>query len=407
MDRKQFLETLAGGALLAAAGGAHGKHAPRKAASKGPLAITMWDFSWLERRWPGAGYEDWDLALDGLVERGYNAVRIDAYPHLVAKDPHKQWTLLPQWNTQDWGSPDINRVTVLPALTEFIGKCHRRGIRVGLSSWYREDADNTRLSIDSPERMADNWNVTLGHIERAGLLDAIVYVDLCNEWPLRLWAPWFKAGEGGEGGENWATPASLAYMQRAIVGVRAAYPALPTLFSFFNARVEDYVDHQPDFDLYEHHIWMAQQNDGEYYKQVGYDYERFDPKGYTALGQKAKAAYMARPDYWRGLLIDKIKRTAAVSRQLNKPLITTECWALVDYKDWPLLEWDWIKELTALGVATASRSGQWLGIATSNFCGPQFKGMWNDVRWHQAQTTLIKQGPVAPGLKQGRLWQRL
>ena len=25
-----------------------------------PRAITMWDFSWLDRRWPGAGYEDWD-----------------------------------------------------------------------------------------------------------------------------------------------------------------------------------------------------------------------------------------------------------------------------------------------------------------------------------------------------------
>ena len=35
-----------------------------------PFAITMWDFSWLERRWPGAGYENWDLALDELVERG-------------------------------------------------------------------------------------------------------------------------------------------------------------------------------------------------------------------------------------------------------------------------------------------------------------------------------------------------
>jgi hypothetical protein len=28
-----------------------------------PRTITMWDFSWLERRWPGAGYEDWDKAL--------------------------------------------------------------------------------------------------------------------------------------------------------------------------------------------------------------------------------------------------------------------------------------------------------------------------------------------------------
>ncbi len=36
-----------------------------------PFAITMWDFSWLERRWPGAGYEDWDAALGELTDRGY------------------------------------------------------------------------------------------------------------------------------------------------------------------------------------------------------------------------------------------------------------------------------------------------------------------------------------------------
>ena len=60
-----------------------------------PLAMTMWDFSWLERRWPGAGYEDWDQALDELKLRGYDAVRIDAYPHLVAVDPRQEWELLP------------------------------------------------------------------------------------------------------------------------------------------------------------------------------------------------------------------------------------------------------------------------------------------------------------------------
>ena len=27
------------------------------------FAITTWDFSWAERRWPGAGYENWDRAL--------------------------------------------------------------------------------------------------------------------------------------------------------------------------------------------------------------------------------------------------------------------------------------------------------------------------------------------------------
>jgi len=31
-----------------------------------PRAITIWEFSWIERRWDGAGYENWDKALDEL-----------------------------------------------------------------------------------------------------------------------------------------------------------------------------------------------------------------------------------------------------------------------------------------------------------------------------------------------------
>jgi len=82
-----------------------------------PLAITMWDFSWLERRWPGAGNEDWDVALDELRARGYDALRIDAYPHLVAADARREWELVPCWNQQDRGSPAKNRVRVRPRST--------------------------------------------------------------------------------------------------------------------------------------------------------------------------------------------------------------------------------------------------------------------------------------------------
>ena len=105
----------------------------------------MWDFSWLERRWPGAGYEDWDKVLDELSVRGYNAVRIDAYPHLIAEDPMKEWTLFPVWDQQARGSPDINKVRVQPALNLLIAKCKKRNVKVGLSTWYREDTDNTRM----------------------------------------------------------------------------------------------------------------------------------------------------------------------------------------------------------------------------------------------------------------------
>jgi hypothetical protein len=68
-----------------------------------PLALTMWDFSWLERRWIGGGFEDWGRALDELRERGYDAVRIDAFPHLLAADPDREWDLVPVWTEHDWG----------------------------------------------------------------------------------------------------------------------------------------------------------------------------------------------------------------------------------------------------------------------------------------------------------------
>lgn len=78
------------------------------------------------------------------------------------------------------------------------------------------------------------------------------------------------------------------------------------------------------------------------------------------------------------------------ARSRGKPLVTTECWAIVDYKDWPLLDWDWVVlELNRLGVTAAAKTGCWAGMATSNFCGPQFVGMWREQDWHRELTGLI------------------
>jgi hypothetical protein len=66
----------------------------------------------------------------------------------------------------------------------------------------------------------------------------------------------------------------------------------------------------------------------------------------------------------------------------------------VDYKDAPMLDWDWVKELCAYGVERACAANQWVSIATSNFCGPQFAGMWRDVAWHRRLTRLIHESPL-------------
>lgn len=391
--------------MLAASGTLLRAATPPAAEAKHPRAITMWDFSWLERRWPGAGYEDWDQALDELGERGYDAVRIDAYPHLVAADAGRSWLLKPVWDTQDWGAPTLVRVRLLPELTQFIAKCRDRRFKVGLSTWYRQDEDDTRLGITTPEKMAAIWNATLAAIKEAGLIDTILYVDLCNEWPGTGWSPLMEPPlDGG----RWADPRAMDWMRRAIAGVRAEHPELPLLFSTNNDRVEDFADRDMGFiDAIEHHLWMAGENDDEFYGRTGYKYETFSQAGYHNLQLSAARVYAEKPAYWQKLLTDKIARLAAAARHAGKPVMTTECWGIIDYKDWPLLPWDWVKDLCALGTRTASATGRWAAIATSNFCAPQFRGMWRDVVWHQSLTTAIKIGPLDTSLNHGRLWARL
>ncbi|AHF90410.1 cellulase [Opitutaceae bacterium TAV5] len=356
---------------------------------KHPLAITMWDFSWLERRWPGAGYEDRDKALDGLVERGYDAVRIDAYPHLVAADPHREWEILPPWNQQDWGSPARVHVRVMPALTEFICKCRERGLRVALSTWFQNDTTERRLGIASARVHAAIWIATLEQIERAGLLDAVLYVDICNEWPGRSWAPFFP-----EQGNDWRTPASFDWMRECCRLLRERYPALPltTSFSTFLSG-EDLRDANPDFlDFLEPHRWMSFATD--FYERVGYHFERFESIGYENVVARAERLYRSDPEYWKGLFARELDALVDWSRATGKPLVTTEGWAIVDYKDWPGLDWGWVKELNAWAVERVVASGRWAAICTSNFCGPQFRGMWRDVDWHRNLTRKIHAGKL-------------
>ena len=362
--------------------------AQEKLLHSAPRAITMWDFSWLERRWPGAGYEDWDVALDGLKARGYDAVRIDAYPHLLAADARAEWRIQPQWNQQNWGSPTEVTLSIWPALAEFISKCAQRGIRVGLSTWFQDDASHARERIQSPQDHAAIWLATLRHLGAAGLLDNILYLDFCNEWPQSCWAPFFQRQDT----IKWEHPDSLAWMRAVVAEVRSAYPEIPLTFSHAVFTLPETANRSEwtFLDLLEPHIWMAIADDMAYYRQLNYNFERFDPAGFQRLAEQGEAVYRRDAESWKARLAHYISRFADYAEETGLPLITTECWGVVDFKDGPGLDWGYVKELTAYGTQLAAETGQWVAMATSNFCGPQFEGMWSDVAWHQRLTSLIR-----------------
>ncbi len=108
---------------------------------KKPLAIAMWDFSWILRHHKYGEFFDWDKALDGLAERGYNAIRMDAMPQFIAstkkgeiieefRSPKKDW--IPAL----WGNDYSMNFRPREALLEFLPKCKKYGIRVGLAAWF-------------------------------------------------------------------------------------------------------------------------------------------------------------------------------------------------------------------------------------------------------------------------------
>lgn len=247
-----------------------------------PYAIAMWDFSWLERRWPGAGYENWDTALSQLVERGYDAVRIDAYPHLLSADPMKAWDLLPAWDQTSWGAQSPVTVRVLPALLEFLRAARRHGVGVALSTWYRQDREDTRMNIRTPDDQARIWRDTLRAIDDAGLLDTILYVDLCNEYPEPFWAPYLRAGDLGPNPSK-TEPRLIEWMREAIAILRADYPHLDYTFSF-NSEFERWQELDVSMlDILEPHVWMATTGNDRFNERVGYHSRNSTPRVLTTL----------------------------------------------------------------------------------------------------------------------------
>jgi len=261
------------------------------------------------------------------------------------------------------------------------------------------------MQIDSPEKMASNWLKVLDIIAHENLIDTILYVDLCNEWPHILWTPFFKA-ERIE--HNWSTKASMVWMQRAIEVMVSKYPELPYTFSFDHYQEGILKANSiPFLDFIEQHIWMASLNKGEFNNKVGIDWNGFSTDDIKRLVQKSEALYRSNPIYWNDLLTGCIKQFADDAKAANKPLITTECWSIVNYKDFPMLNWNWVKDTCALGVKTAAATGQWVAIGTCNFCGPQFKGMWQDTEWHRMMTDIIKKSTISVDLKTKKIMGRL
>jgi hypothetical protein len=138
--RRDFLKktSLAAGAAMLPIGGwpvgpSREKSVPVSRQGK-PLAIAMWDFSWILRHHRYGEFENWDRVLEGLAERGYNAIRMDAMPQYVAADSDGTVTeefrsVKDGWSPSLWGNDYTMSFRSREALLEFLPKCEKYGIK--------------------------------------------------------------------------------------------------------------------------------------------------------------------------------------------------------------------------------------------------------------------------------------
>lgn len=436
MERRDFLKTAALSLSAATLGGTLGCARVQKAPKAGPgatirdikkpLAIAMWDFCWLRRHYRTGGFEDWDRALDELAERGYNAIRIEAFPHLVARNAEGkiQETFKfsrTDWKPLLWGNDASIEVSPRQALLEFLPKCRARGIRVGLSTWMHPDDTGWNMKNSGPEGLARMWGDTLEFLEQNGLLHDIIYVDLLNEYPSVHCYQWLhdqikamseKATDKAPANvdRNLVLPDMkptdgrvLTLRQRQFINdfanqtitlLKQRWPRMAYMFcqtQSGKAMPWTDLDHS-QFGVIDIHYWFSQHP--EFMEKTGY-WQKLVP---MENDQQFQPVYKLIREYWAAnktkmiqWMDEGLAEVASVGRKLGVPYGNTEGWGPVIWLDNPNLDWVWLKETAEICAELGVKHGYHFNC-TSNFTHPHFKTLWDDVKWHQRVTKIIRQG---------------
>ena len=424
ITRREFVKKTAGTALLAGLGGGMAFPAiagsPRNGCGvrslEDPTAIAMWDFSWLLRHDPGCEFENWSKVLDELVARGYNAIRFDVFPALVATGPDgtvNDSHLFPRDSKKPvmWGNQYPTTIHPRQALKEFIPLCLDRNIHLGLSTWFFGPGVEKVEGLDGFVRV---WDETLRFLKDNNLLHNIYYVDLLNEYPLFSGFKWLRnqmdnrinvrtgnvpvneVHEWKEKAGDYNDPASrefyTGFANNAIARLQAKWPELDFLFSLPNNSAADWRIMAPtSIAALDVHCWFVK--NGLLVNETGYwqnihklaDTDTELPNVQAAL-LKNWTKNKAKLIEWMDQFMAEV---ASMGKKYQKPIGNTEGWGIINWLDHPALTWDIIKEAAEICASLGRKHGYRFNC-TSNFTHPQFPRLWADVEWHRRVTSIIR-----------------
>ncbi len=399
---------------------------------KKPLAITMWDSSWLRRRYPGGGFESFDTALDELVERGYNAVRIDAFPHMIANAPdgtNSERFLDPtgvahqKYGFAQWGSPWTVYIHPRRDIVEFIKKCEQRNVYIVLSTWLKPTIEPRNEWLDGPQDLVRVWDETLTFLAENNCLNNVIGVDVQNEFPYggcNLWLfnqmERFNRDTATQTGLERKTEFYRNYFNTVIKNLRERWPDMP--ISSSNSDTFRDVDRNMDysnFDWLDIHVWAQWEQMEKFslvreaYKNIGafgdpdklYTYEGniYTPGlkripgdiHYETFNQQIQENWFKNRSHFEEWLEGQIAFVAQTGKKYGIPYGCTEGWGSIIWAEHPMLSWDMIKDAGMMAAKLGKKYGYTFNCQ-SNFCQPQFISLWRDIDYHREITDVIKAG---------------
>lgn len=354
------------------------------------LALADWGHAWLTRQDQRQGeYRPLSRLIGELAERGYNALRIDAFPHLIA--PRADGVVVERYQLLV-GDPDAPLVHPRRALIELATLAREHGIRLWLTSSFLPDTQARRNFVRRPGDFADVWLHTLTFLDREGLLEPVAAVDFCHEFGVpastpsarqrifqrRLPIPRIAA---------W-TPESEAraeeYLQEVPRALRAAFSRIPVGVSVNHATSRHIrrLD-TSELDFLDAHVWIDDDPVAGLFTNVR------PPLPAPARALQARATEMTLRlggGRWLRSAEAQLEDLAEFARLRRLAPVATGGWLR-----WPDADRVAVQEVAEALVCAGLAAGLPAMITTSQ-ARPEHARLWADIDWHRYITGMILSG---------------
>lgn len=368
------------------------------------LAMACWDYSWLTRRdGHHCEYRNLDQVFEELVERGYNALRIDPFPHLIAAAPNgllvERFEVLPEGRDLRRGAAVPVQVYPRRLLVELLQRAKHHRVKLWLSSWFVPDSQARRSFVRRPGDFVRVWAETLEFIRREGFADQIVAVDFCHEFPMLPWAHGSQKRIFGNGSIRTLT-ARLRWSEEVEKQVEQYLLEIPRALRAINPGYLYGVSacgqtisalrrlDTTEMDFLDHHLWLTDQP--EFRVASGTLIPLPVPALVSGLQARLTALlYRQRQQHWQAHFQTHLARHADFARVRRLLPVLAE-----GYVSLPLessLDWDWVRVVSEQ-VVTAALSENIPVISPGIHARPHSPGFWAEIDWQQQLNARVRRG---------------